>query len=243
MFYRLFYPRQTLMLSASHDGKSNVTVADWAMPASMKPPMVAVALNNKSFSLELASSSKTFVLSVVPESMKEKAAAVGSATGRVIDKVEEYQLRLKPAKIVKAPLLDGAIAWVECEVQAIINAGDHSILVGEVVETHFPDEEAGKTPMLFNWGNKNYFGIQREWKEEKMGREESKREDTKAREKEDTRLAVVKKEKESLVTKEEKKDSPALKEEKKEKEKDSALEKKEKESHSPEKKENSKSSS
>ena len=232
MFYRLFYPRQTCMLSASHEGKSNVTVVDWATPASLKPPMVAVSLNNKSFSLELVSSSKAFVLSVVPEEMKEQAMGVGSASGKVIDKVEEYHLKLKAAKTVKAPLIDGAMAWVECEVQAIVNAGDHSIVIGEVVETHFPDEEAGKIPMLFNWGNKNYFGIHREWKEEKMGREESRKEDAKqtakeTKEKEDVRLA--------LVTKEEKKEMIGAKEEKKEEKKDPASDKKEKDNASEKK--------
>jgi len=182
MFYRLFYPRQTCMLSVQHEDKSNITVVDWVSPASLKPPMVAVAINNKSYSLELVSSSKAFVLSILPESMQEKAIGVGSATGRVIDKVDEYQLKLKKAKTVKAPLLDGALAWVECEVVAIFNAGDHSIVLGEVVETQFPEEEATKTPMLFNWGNKNYFGMKRDQfikdgkEERKEGREESKSE-------------------------------------------------------------------
>lgn len=200
MFYRLFYPRQTCMLAVTHEGKSNATIVDWASPASLKPPMVMVALNNKSYSLELVSSSKAFTLSILPETMGEKAIGIGSATGRVIDKVEEYQLKLKVAKSVKAPLIDGALAWVECEVAAIFNAGDHSIVLGEVLETHFPEDEATKTPMLFNWGNKNYFGMKRDQfykdgkEEKKEGREESKTEKKENAVREESKKEEAKKE-------------------------------------------------
>ncbi|MCL6088853.1 MAG: flavin reductase family protein, partial [Candidatus Marsarchaeota archaeon] len=64
MFHRLFYPRQTCMLAATHEDKSNVTVVDWATPVSVKPPMLAVALNLKSYSLELLLASRCFTLSV-----------------------------------------------------------------------------------------------------------------------------------------------------------------------------------
>lgn len=212
--YRLFYPRQTCLLSVQHEGKSNVTVVDWVSPASVKPPMVVVALNQKSFSLELVESSKAFVISTLPEAMVEKAMAIGSATGRVIDKVDEYQLTLKPAKTVKAPLVDGAFAWVECELVAIFNAGDHALVVGEVLETHFPDEENGKQAMLFNWGSKNYFGMRREMvKFENEEKKPEKREENKKEEKKEEEKKPEKKE-------EKKEDKPAPKEEKKEDKKD-----------------------
>lgn len=166
MFYRLFYPRQTCMLATSFEDKPNVTIVDWLTPVSAKPPMIAVALNLKSYSLELLSSSRCFSVSILPQSMAEKAVGVGSSTGRLIDKIGEYQIKLKPAKAIKAPVIEGAIACVECQVQGILNAGDHALVVGEVVQTHFPDEEASKQPVLFNWGSKNYFGIKREQKEE-----------------------------------------------------------------------------
>ena len=195
--YRLFYPRQTCLLSVQHEGKTNVTVVDWVTPASLKPPMVAVALNQKSFSLELLESSKAFVLSTLPEAMVEKVMSIGSATGRVIDKVDEYQLTLKPARAVKAPLVDGAFAWVECELVAIFDAGDHSLVLGEVLETHFPEDESSKQAMLFNWGSKNYFGMRREMvkfenDDKKPERKEEKREEEKKPEKKEDKSSPPK---------------------------------------------------
>ena len=229
--YRLFYPRQTCLLSVQHEGKSNVTVVDWVSPASVKPPMVVVALNQKSFSLELVESSKAFVISTLPEAMMEKAMSIGSATGRVIDKVDEYQLTLKPAKTVKAPLVDGAFAWVECELVAIFNAGDHALVVGEVLETHFPDDENGKQAMLFNWGSKNYFGMRREMvkfekeEEKRPEKKEEKKEEEKKPEKKEDRPAPKEEKKEEEKKSEKKEDKPSNKEEPKPAQKDSPKEK------------------
>lgn len=161
MFYRLFYPRQSCMLITHHDGKSNATVVDWVTPVSVKPPMVALALNHKSYSLELIEHSKEFCVCVLPESMKETAASVASASGRVIDKIDEYHLKLKPASKVGTPVVDGALAWVECKVVHMAWAGDHTLVVGEVVDTQFPEDDGARQPVLYNWGSKGYFGLSR----------------------------------------------------------------------------------
>ena len=158
-FYRLFYPRQTCFLAASYEDKPNVTVIDWLMPVSLKPPMVALALNNNSQSLELLSRSKEFTISIMPEKTKETAALVGATTGRLIDKVEEYKIALVKSRRVEAPILKDALGSVECIAIQIMTTGDHSIVVGEVVETHYPEDD-DKAPILFNWGNKSYFGME-----------------------------------------------------------------------------------
>lgn len=158
-FYRLFYPRQTCFLVASQEGKPNVTVVDWLMPVSLKPPMVAVALNNNSQSLDLLSHSKEFTLCSMPEKSKETAALIGATTGRLIDKVDEYNIALVKSRLVDAPLLKEALGSVECRVVQISSAGDHSVVIGEVVETHYPENDEESLPVLFNWGNKNYFGM------------------------------------------------------------------------------------
>lgn len=213
MFYRLFYPRQSCFLTASHEGKSNATLVDWLMPASVKPPMVAVSLNAKSFSLDLLSHAKEFCICVLPEKMEEQAVGVGSSSGRQIDKIDEYNIKLKTADSVSAPLVVGALASVECRVVSILGLGDHAIVVGEVVETHFPDEEQAREPLLFNWGSKNYFGLSKENIKEKEGKETAKEKEEKKESKEKEAPKEEKKEnkesgaKEKEPAKEEKKEN------------------------------------
>jgi flavin reductase (DIM6/NTAB) family NADH-FMN oxidoreductase RutF len=227
-FYRMFYPRQTCYLATSYENKANVTVVDWVMPVSVKPPMIAVALNNSSHSLDLLSHSKEFTISIMPERCAEQAAQLGAATGRLIDKIDEYAIAMRRAKSMDAPLMKDAIGAVECRVVQITDGGDHSVVVGEVVEMHFPDEEGEKAPVLFNFGNKAYFGISRGMEkrlndladekkaEEKRENGEKAAQKEKSEEKKEQKaLEIVRKEAPEKA-KEERKEAEKPKEEKKE---------------------------
>ena len=45
-----------------------------------------------------------------------------------------------------APILDQAVAWVECEVRQSVDVGDHTLFLGEVVDAGF--SKAEDTPVL-----------------------------------------------------------------------------------------------
>jgi len=51
-----------------------------------------------------------------------------------------------PAPVTGAPLLDGAIAWVECTVDASHDAGDHVIFIGRVRSLR---RAARRDPLLY----------------------------------------------------------------------------------------------
>ena len=42
------------------------------------------------------------------------------------------------------PILDAALAAVECNVTSVVEQGDHHIVVGEVVEAHLPKPVTGR---------------------------------------------------------------------------------------------------
>ena len=49
----------------------------------------------------------------------------------------------RPGGVLGAPLLEGALAWFECRTWAAYDGGDHTIVVGEVVNLECaPDEPA-----------------------------------------------------------------------------------------------------
>ena len=66
------------------------------------------------------------------------------------------------AKKVKAPLILEALANIECKVLSYTSAGDHSLVLGEVVEVHPVKEENEKELLLFNKGGKKLFGLKLE---------------------------------------------------------------------------------
>ena len=46
-----------------------------------------------------------------------------------------------------SPLLEGVLAWLDCEVHARIDGGDHTIYIGKVVDLALPRPDAA--PLLF----------------------------------------------------------------------------------------------
>jgi flavin reductase (DIM6/NTAB) family NADH-FMN oxidoreductase RutF len=53
----------------------------------------------------------------------------------------------QPAPGTGSPMLDGAVAWIDCEVEAEHDGGDHTIVVGRVV--HVDVAEGEFHPLLF----------------------------------------------------------------------------------------------
>ncbi len=162
MFHELFYPRQALLVCASFGGKTNLTTAEWVTPVSEKPPMVAFSLHTTSLTLDLVCSSMEFVLAIPTEKMRDAVLLCGTTSGKYIDKFEEAHLGQVKAKRVGAPLILEAIANIECKVLSYSSAGDHTLVIGEVVEVHPPKEDNEHEPLLFNRGGKKLFGIAKE---------------------------------------------------------------------------------
>ncbi len=160
MFHELFYPRQAVLVTAASSEKANLTAVEWLMPVSEKPPCLAFSLANTSLTLDLLCTSMEFVVAIPGEKMHDAVLLCGTTSGKFIDKFEETRLTQVKARKVGAPLILEAIAHVECKVLSYTNAGDHTVVVGEVVEVHEPKDEA--EPFLFNRGGKKLFGMKLE---------------------------------------------------------------------------------
>ena len=57
-----------------------------------------------------------------------------------------------PAPVTGSPILDGAIAWIDCSYEKVVEAGDHEFVMGRIedMEHHEPDREPA--PLLFYRG-------------------------------------------------------------------------------------------
>lgn len=48
-----------------------------------------------------------------------------------------------------SPILEGAVAWVDCDIETIHDAGDHDIVIGRVRELGIA---SGRSPLIFHKG-------------------------------------------------------------------------------------------
>ena len=119
----------------------------WFSQCSMKPPRVMLGVRHGTHSLELLKQGKVFSvnwLSKEDKKILEQFFKPIPSTGNRFGDLT-YQL-----KKTGAPILDKALAFLECEVVHVHDAGDHSIVVGEVVNAQVLRNDAplvmGDTP-------------------------------------------------------------------------------------------------
>jgi 3-hydroxy-9,10-secoandrosta-1,3,5(10)-triene-9,17-dione monooxygenase reductase component len=96
---------------------------------SLNPPLVSFCIDNKSSNLHLFKKNKTFSLNILSESQQNLAN--GFATPKNSKKwgIETYFLGQNGN-----PIFENSLGYLECRKHRIIKAGDHHIVIGEVVD-------------------------------------------------------------------------------------------------------------
>ncbi len=134
---RLMHPRPIVLLTCSDkEGKENAITVAWSTPTSFEPPMVAVSVSPKNYSHSLISETKEFVVNVPPIDLLDESYFIGSYSGKELDKFKEIKLTKKPAKKVKAPIIEECFAHLECKVEKEVNTGDHTLFIGLVLTAY-----------------------------------------------------------------------------------------------------------
>ena len=125
------------------DGKGNVAAAtvNWVTQTAFAPPLVAVGVKTDSGAYPLIKSTRNFALNMLGKEHKGVAFAFFKPT-RLEDGKLSGQAVHKGAN--GAPILDAALAAVECRVTSVVEQGDHHIVVGEVTEAHLPKPISGR---------------------------------------------------------------------------------------------------
>ena len=117
----------------------NAFTADWISQCSFVPPLVMLGVRRDSGSNQMLREGRVFAVSVLGRSQQDVAKHFlkpdrnGAGT-----KLDNYELQFATTG---APILTDCAAWFECRVREILDIGDHSIVVGEVVEAGIGTDE------------------------------------------------------------------------------------------------------
>lgn len=115
---------------------------------SLDPPLVAFLPDKSSSSFPRIRATGSFCVNVLAgdqETVCRSFAAKGA------DKFAG--IRWRPAGS-GSPILEGAVAWIDCDIDVVHDAGDHHIVVGRVREL---DADADRGPLLFFQGGYGEF--------------------------------------------------------------------------------------
>ena len=135
------YPEQVVIaIAKDRQGKANPVTLGWTMIVSGNPPMMAIAVAKKHYSIEAITHSECFTIAFPSSDMADAALFFGSKSGREIDKFAEFECETEPAKEIDSVLLTDAVANFECALDSQVPVGDHIIFVGTVVSSHMNTE-------------------------------------------------------------------------------------------------------
>jgi flavin reductase (DIM6/NTAB) family NADH-FMN oxidoreductase RutF len=109
----------------------HAVAAAWVMQVSFTPPMVVVAAESESRCLPMIRDAKAFAVNLLGAEQRELASRLGHGGGPA---QKPSGVPTKPAPVTGAPVITACLGWLECRLVATMPAGDHTLVLGEVVE-------------------------------------------------------------------------------------------------------------
>jgi flavin reductase (DIM6/NTAB) family NADH-FMN oxidoreductase RutF len=124
----------TVVTTKNGDDSAHGTTVSAFCSLSVDPPLMLVALDRSSDLLELLRSTMRFGVNLLSADQVEVGLACakkGPDKFKAVSWTDEHGL----------PRIDGAAAWLECEVQELLPGGDHVIVVGLVTACETQEAE------------------------------------------------------------------------------------------------------
>jgi flavin reductase (DIM6/NTAB) family NADH-FMN oxidoreductase RutF len=125
------------------DGHGNIAAAtvNWVTQTAFTPPLVVVGVKTDSGAYGIIKNTKKFALNMLGKDAKGVAFTFFKPTTLEGGRLSGQTIHRGANGL---PILDAALAAVECNVASIVEQGDHHVVVGEVVEAHLPEPVTGR---------------------------------------------------------------------------------------------------
>lgn len=145
----IYGPRQTVLVTCRgkvkilgrDQEKDNIITVAWDTPVSTEPPIYAVAIGKTRFSCKLILASKVFCVNFIGKSMQDAAMFCGRNSGEHVDKFSQAGLNKEDCEKIDCPRIADALGHLECEVMEQVEAGDHILFIGKVINSQQKKED------------------------------------------------------------------------------------------------------
>src|SRR5687768_6492437 len=134
------FPTGVTVITAAPGGTPvGMAVGSFAS-VSLDPPLVAFFAGNSSTSWPKIKAAGSFCVNILAEDQEGVCRRFSSK-----DEDKFAGLGWRPTSN-GTPLLDGVLAWIDCDIDSVIDAGDHVCVMGRVRELEIAHDGA---PLLF----------------------------------------------------------------------------------------------
>lgn len=138
--YRLMYPAVPAILGCKEASTVYAMAVVSIVSLSNNPPMVGVASSPSHATHQAVLRTRCFSLSWVDASYAKALEVLGTTGQASLDKLQAAGLRHTRGKALDVPIVEGAVASIECSLYARQTLGDHELLVGRVQVARASDD-------------------------------------------------------------------------------------------------------
>lgn len=139
----------TIVTALSGDGEPVGFTANSFTSVSLDPPLLLVCLAHKAYSYGIFREAKSFAVNVLCAEQEETAKRFATSG---IDKFSQIDWS---AGQMGAPLIEGSLAVFDCTMHQRVVAGDHDILMGQVISFSRQEGDA----LVYHSGSFRTLGI------------------------------------------------------------------------------------
>jgi flavin reductase (DIM6/NTAB) family NADH-FMN oxidoreductase RutF len=132
-----------VITAAGPDGPAAMLVSSFTS-VSLEPPLVAFLPDKSSTSWPLIRAAGSFCVNILSAGQQDLCAQFARKGG---DKFDGVSWHPAPSG---APVIDGVMAWIDCELTQTFESGDHYIAIGRVLQLEAAD--FGTSPLVFFQG-------------------------------------------------------------------------------------------
>jgi len=128
------------LVTTAGDGRQNGLTANAVTSLSLDPPLVLVAIDKRAGTHADLLRNGCFALSILSADQEEVSRRFATPGPK-----DFSGLSWKTAQ-TGAPILEGALGYVDCRVTEVLSGGDHDIFIGQILAGEF--DETG-LPLLY----------------------------------------------------------------------------------------------
>ena len=132
------------VIGVADGATKNAFTASSVMQVSFDPLLVAIAINPAHASYRILQRGRAFSINVLRSDQQTLAAHFGTQSGRTIDKLSSTPWKTGRSG---APILPDALAYFDCQAIGDIEAGDHRLVTGSVIDGAVLSPEA--QPLIY----------------------------------------------------------------------------------------------
>lgn len=133
----------TIITTLSKSGQLHGLTANAFTSVSLEPPLLLISVDKKAESYPAFEESKVFTVNILADDQEALSRKFAVSGGNKFEGVA-YRIGANGA-----PILEGALTYIECTLYAAYEGGDHSLYLGEIQQA---ETREGKPLLFFRGG-------------------------------------------------------------------------------------------